>query len=249
MSDARPLPDFLGNDSDEELVFEDPFFAEETVMAEAAPVVAEEVPAIAEPRRTVRRGRKALEATPPPIVADPEPARPEPPVSADAAAAASPEDSAGVASAPFPPHGAASADTKIPMLMVAITIFALLTSLLSLGGLIMVSRTLTHAEADRARAAEERATFEGVPALVARLAAASSHLDAAEQRLSAASPSGPPATIADIRHELDMLKIALAAHQPDGMDALNGTTRDGFSEISTRLDHLQARLTGPQPSH
>jgi hypothetical protein len=83
-----------------------------------------------------------------------------------------------------------------------------------------------------------------VPELVAHLNDASARLDTTSQRLSAASPAGPPATIADIRHELDVLKMDLSQHEPDGIASLGGTTRDGFSEIGTKLDRLSEQLDG-----
>jgi sigma54-dependent transcription regulator len=119
---------------------------------------------------------------------------------------------------------------------------ALLSSLLSVGGLIAVGRTLAQANAARTEAEARQDALAGVPAMVAQMKAASERLDAASSRAAAASPSGPPATIEDIRHELDVLKLALAQHQPDGISALTGTTRDGFSEVADRLDRLSDQL-------
>ena len=82
----------------------------------------------------------------------------------------------------------------------------------------------------------------GVPTLVAQIKAAGERLDAASARTAAAAPSGPPATIDEIRHELDVLKLALAQHQPDGVSSLTGTTRDGFAEMAERLDRLSDQL-------
>jgi hypothetical protein len=256
MSDARPLPDYLGNDDDEELVF-DGAGALDDMTFDEKPAEEAAAPPVVQPGRAVRRGKKPADDAVDVVSGQPEQAQPLPlpaasiPASEEAATGASAGEPAGVASAPFPPHGAAPAgSTKPNMLLLAITVFALLSSLLSLGGLITVSRTLAHAEADRENAASQRAKMEAIPALVDRLNAASARLDAASQRYAATSPAGPPATLVDVRHELDLLKLALANRQPEGMGALSSSMHDGFSELSTRLDRLEGRghaATPPQP--
>ena len=112
-----------------------------------------------------------------------------------------------------------------------------------MGGLITVSRTLAQADAARQQASAERDALAHVPELVARLDGASQQPRyGCSSPAPAPAPSGPPATIADVRHEIDALKLSLAAHQPDGVASLTGTTRDGFSEMATRLDRLTDRL-------
>jgi hypothetical protein len=152
------------------------------------------------------------------------------------------EEPAGGASAPFPPHGAESAGSRTNPLLLAIVGLALLSSLLAVGGLITVSRTLAQANVARQEAEARQDALVGVPALVAQIKTATDRLDAASTRAAAASPSGPPATLEDIRHELDTLKLALAQHQPDGVSTLTGTTRDGFAEVAERLDRLSDQL-------
>jgi hypothetical protein len=129
-------------------------------------------------------------------------------------------------------------------LLLAIVILALFTSLLSLGGLIAVGRTLAQAEADRGRAEDERNVLARVPEIVKALDSATNKLAIAASR----TPGGPPATAADIKQALDELRLSLAQHQPDGLAPLNGLTRDGFAEIGARLDKLSAQVGGrPMP--
>jgi hypothetical protein len=125
-------------------------------------------------------------------------------------------------------------------MLLAIVILALFTSLVSLGGLIAVGRTLAQAQADRARAESERNELARVPEIVKSLDDASAKLAAAASR----TPNGPPATVADVKQALDDLRLALAAHQPDGLAPLTGMTRDGFAEVGTRLDRLSAQIGG-----
>jgi hypothetical protein len=230
MSDAHPSPDFLSGDADEELVFDEVETTESTITVETIP----------QPRRGSRRGRKSIEdgASAAVPLEDHEQHS-----SAEVAPAASAEEPAG-APAPFPPQGVDPAGSKSNWLLLAIVTLALLTSLFSLGGLIAVGRTLARTGVDRREALAERVALERVPLLVAHLDEASVRLDAASARLSAAAPSGPPATVADVRRELDSLKLALAQHQPQGLDTLNGMTRDGFSEMATKLDRMSAQLGG-----
>jgi len=228
--DQTALPEFLAEDGDKELVFDEP-----------APV------AVPQKRRASRRsGARAGESSSRPVPIDaPVPAEESsaPSTAAPQAAAEEPAD----APAPFPPRVSAPAGSRPHPLLLVLVALALLTSLFSLGALIMVGRTMAHAEADRRQAREERAMLERTPELVARLDRASSRLDAAARHFASAAPSGKPATVADIRHELDLLKIALAGREPSGLSALDSTTRDGFSEISTKLDRMEARLNRAQP--
>jgi hypothetical protein len=249
MSDSKPsLPDFPGDDADEELVFDDFEMAEapEAAPIEAAapaeivsaPEVIEQQP---EPRRAPRRGRKAVEALP-----SPEPVAEEAPVPSESAEAAEPaakaEEPAGETSAPFPPRETVPAGSNPHKLLLAIVCLALFTSLISLGGLIAVSRTLARAGVAREEAVAERDALRRVPQLVQHLDDASAKLDAAATRLAVASPNGAPASVADVQHQLDMLRLALDQRQPAGVASLNDMTRSGFSEIGTRLDRIQARL-------
>ncbi len=231
MSDANPLPDYLDDAADEELVFDGPQATDAIVDT-------------ARPRRPARRGRKSVEGAASIEAGSEHPAHPS---SVEAAPADTAEEPAGEPTVPFPPREAKPAGSKLHPLLLAIVGLALLTSVMSLGGLIAVSRTLALAGKDRQAAADERDVLARVPAVVARLDAASAKLDAATGRLAAASPSGPPATIADMRHELDVLKLELAQHQPDGVSALNGTTQAGFSELFAKMDRLQAQL-GNRPA-
>jgi hypothetical protein len=233
MSDSLSLQGISGDD-DVELVFDDVGAAD----AHPAP----------QPEPAPRRGRKtkaAREDAPADPVPVAEAVRPPADDIADMAAAEAP---AGAAPEPVPPHATEPAGSATPKLLVAITLFALLTSLLSLGGLIAVGRTLASAEAERAHAVTERAALAAAPALLAKLVKAGDRLDAAAQRYAAAAPAGQPATIADVRHELDLLKIALAERQPEGLNALTSSTHSGLSEIATKIDLLQARLD-QKPSH
>lgn len=240
MSDATPTPrDFLGSSADEELMFDEPLAADTA----PAPLETE----TAKPRRVPRRGRKSLDedASPEPVPAEP---MPSPSAATDPAVA---EEPAG-APAPFPPLGAEPAGSKLSVWILAIVAFAMLTSLVSLGGLIAVGRTLARAGADREQAAAERAALANVPQLVAHLDAASAQIDGATVKLPAAGPTatapvaaastGPAITMADLHHELDALKLALSQRQPEGLSPLNDMTRDGFTEVTTKLDRLSAQL-------
>jgi hypothetical protein len=254
MSDSKPsLPDFSGDEADEELVFDDFEMAEaaEAMPIEtaapaelvSAPDVTEQQP---EPRRTPRRGRKAAEALP-----SPEPVAEEAPMPFESADAAEPvaeaEEPAGETSAPFPPRETVPAGSNPHKLLLAIVCLALFTSLISLGGLIAVSRTLARAGVAREEAVAERDALRRVPQLVQHLDDASTRLDAAAAKLAAASPNGAPASVADVQHQLDILRLALDQRQPTGVASLNDLTRSGFSELGTRLDRIQARL-GSAPS-
>lgn len=224
-----PLPDFLAEDGDDELEFDG------LEALDPAPPAA--------PKAKIAKARRARAAAASPaqeqaIEAEPsiEPAAP-PPAAAPVAAAEEPVGAA----VPFPPQPAPAGSKPQPWLL-ALVGLSLFSSFVSVGGLITVSRTLAQAETARQAAGAERDRFAQVPDLVARLDTASQRLDAAATRLASAAPSGPPATIAEIRHEIDALKLALAEHQPDGVASLSGTTRDGFSEMATRLDRLTDRL-------
>jgi len=235
MSDATPTPrDFLGDGADEDLMFDEP------IVDTAAPLAADSE--TAKSRRVPRRGRKSVDGN-----ASPEPmpavSMPSPSAAADPAAA---EEPAG-APAPFPPLGASPAGSKLQPWLLAIVALAMLTSLISLGGLIAVGRTLARAGADREQLAGERSALAGVPQLVAHLDAASARLDGTTARLPAASPvaagaAGPSITMADLHHELDALKLSLDQRQPEGLTPLNDMTRDGFTEVTTKLDRLSTQL-------
>ena len=233
MSEMLPNPqDFIGDDADEELVFDEP------------PAVAPVPSSVSAPKLSKGRALKAAPVETAEAAPAPEPARPEASMIPSPAAAqrVPAEEPAGGASAPFPPHGAEPAGSKTNPLLLAIVGLSLLSSLLSVGGLITVSRTLAQANAARHEAQARQDALAGIPAFVAQLNAASDRLDKATARAAAASPSGPPATLVDIRHELDTLKLALAEHQPDGVSSLSGTTRDGFAEMAARLDRLSDQL-------
>ena len=241
MSDAAPTPaDFPGNAADVELIFDEP----KPVMIL---IPAETDAASAEPRRVPRRGRKSKDeaASPEPVSA------PSVPTTSAEVVPASAEEPAG-APAPFPPQGAnpTGSNSLHSRLLLATVALALVTSTASLGGLIMVSRTLAHAEVDRTQAATARDALAGVPQMVAHLDAASARLDAATQRLAGAMPAvpapaasaAPAITMTDLHHELDALKLALGQRQPEGLTSLNGMTRDGFTEMTTKLDRLNAAI-------
>lgn len=233
MSEMLPTPqDFIGDDADEELVFDEPPAVEPVPSSASAPKLSKDRALKPAPVETA-------EANP-----APEPVRPEVSlISSPAVAQRAPaEEPAGGASAPFPPHGAEPAGSKTNPLLLAIVGLSLLSSLFSVGGLITVSRTLAKADAAKQGAQARQDALAGVPALVAQINRASDRLDNASARLTVASPSGPPATLVDIRHELDALKLALAEHQPDGVSSLSGTMRDGFAEMAARLDRLSDQL-------
>ncbi len=231
MSDALTNPqDFLGDDADEELVFDDP----EAVAAAAPSTSDAKTP---KPRRPRRAQAHVMEDV---VIEEPRSDMPMP-LPSVAVPAATTEEPAGVP-APFPPQSVAPAGSKTQSWLILIVVLALLSSFLSLGGLIAVSRTLADANAQRQEANAEREVLARVPGLVANLDHASERLDAAAAKLLNAAPGGPPATIPDIRHELDALKLALAGHEPEGIASLGGATREGFSEITTKLDRLSDRL-------
>lgn len=225
-----PSPDFLDEDADEELMFD----GLDALDAALPPAPKAKISKARRTRVTEASGvaERAVEVE-----------RPVEPVSTPSAPApvVVAEEPVG-APVSFPPQSAAPTGSKSQPWLLILVGLALFSSLLSVGGLITVSRTLAQAEAARQAAGAERDTLAQVPDLVARLDGASQRIDAAAMRLSSATPSGPPATIADIRHEIDALKLALAEHQPDGLASLNGATRDGFSEMSTKLDRLTDRL-------
>ena len=240
MSDAAPLPsDFIGHGADEELMFDEPLAADAAIVPSEAET--------AKPRRAPRRGRKSFEggASPEPISVE---TMPKPSAEADPVAA---EEPAG-ALAPFPPLDAAPVGFKLQFWLLVIVAFAMLTSLVSLGGLIAVGRTLARAGADREQAAAERSALANVPQLVAHLDAASARLDGATMKLPAASSTAtgpvaaastaPAITMADLHHELDALKLALNQRQPEGLSPLNDMTRVGFTGVTTRLDQLSAQM-------
>lgn len=272
MTDGDPnisdiLDSVLNGMGEEELVFDGPEAS--TPPAEAVPPrdAAKAEAGTTKARRAPRGGKSAKKTADKvdAIVEGPAPAAATSPISdtdmaefeamaaqlsADAAPAATVEEPAG-APAPFPPRGVepagsmtrpAMAPAPNSRLLLAIVALALFTSLLSLGGLIAVGRTLAHAGVAREEAIAERDALRRVPQLVQHLDDASTRLNAAAARLAAASPNGPPASAADVQRQLDALRLALNARQPTGVGALNDTTRDGFSEIATRLDRIQAQL-------
>lgn len=220
----------LADSGDDELVFDD-------VDAAAAQAAAVPVPEPARPRRAPRRGRDGVAAhtqseTPP----EPDPIR----ASAAAHPAVAEEPAGPPAPVPQPDAGPAGFDRRTMMLL-AIVLFAFFTSLVSVGGLIAVGRTLAEAQADRAQAEDDKVALARVPVIVKALDDASARLQVAASRVPA---GGTPATAADVHQALDELRVALAAHQPDGLASLNGMTRDGFSELGTRLDRLSQDVEG-----
>ncbi|HLZ77696.1 MAG TPA: hypothetical protein VKQ09_00035 [Sphingomonas sp.] len=231
MKNAPPTsPDFLDEDVDDELMFDE---------ADALDAALPSAPKAKAPK--ARHARPAEGTGSEEQAVDKSNAiEPVPAASATAPIAVA-EEPVG-APVTFPPPDMAPTGSKPQPWLLAIVGLSLFSSLLSVGGLITVSRTLAQANAARQEASTERDALAHTPELIARLDGASQRLDTAAARLSSASPSGPPATVADIRHEIDALKLSLAEHQPDGVTSLNGTTRDGFSEVSTKLDRLTDRL-------
>jgi hypothetical protein len=233
----------LAASADDELVFDD------EIVLEPLPA-----PEPARPRRTPRRGRAAVDtdagagnASAAPAAPLPAPVAEDVPASAAAEPAAAEEPAGPPAPVPQPDVGPAGFDKRNALLL-GIVILALLTSLLSLGGLIAVGRTLAHAEADRARAEDERSALVRVPAIVKSLDEATNKLAIAASH----TPNGPPATLDETKRALDDLRLSIAQHQPDGLTPLTGITRDGLSEIGSRLDRLSAQISGaraaPVPS-
>lgn len=198
---------------------------DELVFDDDAPALPAPESKPAKPRKS-RATKKKVEAPveqAPEAEPEPEPASAPPPAGEVAAPAP-----VLVPSAPARPHP----------LLIATVALALLTSLFALGGLIAVGRTLAAAQADRKVAADDRAMLEKLPALVARLDAQSARLDAASQKIAASMPGGPAATVADVRHELDALKLALAGQRPQGYDALDSRVQEGFAALAAKLDRL-----------
>jgi hypothetical protein len=229
MSDPSPLQDIFGDHADEELVFE------EVETPTPAPPLPE--PKAAKPRRLARRAESSLPSEDATEAAIPD--VPDAPFSAptDPVVAGEPAG----ADAPFPPRADLAGSTPSPWL-IAVVGLALLSTMLSLGGLIAVGRALSRVDAERQEAANERDALARVPGLVVRMDEAGVKLEDAATRMAAVTPAGPPVTIADVRHELDALKLDLAQHQPQGVDALSGTTREGFAAMTLRLDRLSERL-------
>ncbi len=227
MSDPDPLQDIFGDHADEELVFDE--------VETLAPPLPE--PRTAKPRRLARRA----EPSPPtedatevvtPGVPDASPSAPTDPVVAGEPAGAD---------APFPPQADPAGSTPSPWLIVAVGL-ALLSTMLSLGGVIAVGRTLSRVAAERQDSAQEHEALARVPGLAVRMDEAGAKLEDAASRMAAATPAGPPVTIADVRHELDALRLDLAQHQPQGVETLSGTTREGFAALTLRLDRMSERL-------
>jgi hypothetical protein len=139
--------------------------------------------------------------------------------------------------------GAEPAGSKLHPLLLAIVVFAMLSSLISLGGLIAVGRTLARTSADRDQAASERAALAGFPQLVAKLdAAGAGGRTAPPVPTPPTGLAGPAITMTDLHHEIDALKLALGQRQPEGLSSLNDMTRDGFSEVTTKLDRISAQI-------
>jgi hypothetical protein len=225
MTDATRSPaDFAAMVDDDELMFDEPANIVPTSITEPAEDTAK-------PRRSPRRGRDAVGTTtePAPEVAAAQllPSAAAEPVDAEKPAGSS-------APVPQPDVRPAGFDRKQAMLL-AIVALALFTSLLSLGGLIAVGRTLAHAEADRARAEDERTALVRVPVMVKAL-------DDASVRIAQAAARTPTSSLSvtgdEMRHAIDDLRLSLANRQPESMAPLVGTLHDGFSEIGTRVDHL-----------
>ncbi|WP_419827968.1 hypothetical protein [Sphingomonas sp.] len=116
-------------------------------------------------------------------------------------------------------------------------------SLASLGAVVTVGRTLAAVQAERAEARAEHEALAKLPATIAAL-------DAASRRLAVASAHAAPGdglSADEFRRGLDGFRASLAGHQPDGMGALTGMTREGLSELATRLDRIEDRLDGATP--
>jgi hypothetical protein len=224
MTDATRSPtDFAAMVDDDELMFDEPA----DIVTNPTEEIAE---APAKPRRSPRRGRDAAGDTTEPAEA----AAPQLHPSASAEPVDAEKPAGSPAPVPQPDVGPAGFDRKQAMLL-AIVALALFTSLLSLGGLIAVGRTLAHAETDRAHAEDERAALARVPVMVKALDDASVRIAQAAAR---APTNSPPVTGDELRHSIDDLRLSLSNRQPEGMAPLVGTLHDGFSEIGTRVDHL-----------
>lgn len=225
MTDTPIEPtDFAAAGDDEELVFED-------------------VPAVPpkKSRRAPAKGRDAAELPPsaaPDTAATEEPADPPAPVPQPGDASAGSD------------HPAAAPRDRRQVLLLAIVGLALFTSLMSLGGLIAVSRTLAAAQAQREQAASERAELARLPEMIAALDRMDARLAAAPAQASPApvATGAAPLTAEDLHHSLDDLRLALANRQPAGANAIGDTLHSGFSEIGTRLDRIEARLARPAPA-
>jgi len=213
---------------DDELVFDEPAAIAAEFRSEIEP---------ARPHRSPRRGHDTVAET---ALAVPEQGEVPPSTSVSAQPAIAEEPAEPPAPVPRPDVGSAGFRRREVMLL-AIVLLALFTSLLSLGGLIAVGRTLAHAEADRARSEDERAALARVPAVVKSLDDASARLALAASR-TPADVSSHPVTADDLRHALDDLRLSLAAHQPDSLGPLSGMTRNGFSELGTRMDRLAGEV-------
>ncbi len=226
MTDGPLDPTDFAAPGDDELVFDD--------ILPAAPS--------RKPRRAPVKGRAAAELPPsaaPDRAATEEPADPPAPV-----------PQPGDASAGSVSSGPARRD-RGRIVLLAIVGLALFTSLMSLGGLIAVSRTLAAAQAHREEARSERAELARVPAMIAALDRASAQLAAASARAGSAMPvpaATPPLTSEDFHHGLDALRLSLDAHQPAGANAIGDTLHAGFAEMGTRLDRIEARLARPAPA-
>ncbi len=231
MTDTPIDPTDLAASGDDELVFDD-------IAPAAAP---------RKSRRTPAKGRDAAAGADAPAADLPPSAAPARDVAEEPADPPAPVPQPGDASAGSAPPGAAPRD-RSRMILLAIVGLALFTSLMSLGGLIAVSRTLAAAQAQRAQASGERAELARLPELIAALDRTNAGLAAASARGGPAAPpvgTTTPLTAEDLRHSLDDLRLALDNHQPAGSAAIGDTLHSGFAEIGVRLDRIDAQLARP----
>lgn len=190
----------------------------------------------AKSRRGSRKGTEpdAPEAEAGPALAPPASDAPVPPPSPEtpttAAAAAAPRD-------------------KRQTLHAAALGLALLSTTMSLGGLITVSRTVAAAQAERAEMRDQRAQLKH---LTETLGAIDRALAArAPQPGSVAGPSPASGALSpdEFHRGLDGLRLALDTREPGGMATVNASLRAGLGEIAARLDRLEGAVAANrQPS-
>ena len=225
MTDGPLAPTDFAASADDELVFDD--------IVPAAPSK--------KPRRAPARNRDAAVELPPSAAPD-------------ASAAAEPTDPP----VPVPQPGGASAGSILSeqrprdrgrIVLLAIVGLALFTSLMSLGGLIAVSRTLAAAQSQREEGRGDRDALARLPEMIAALDRVDARLAAAPARTGDAPavpvPAIPPLTSDDFHHGLDALRLSLDARQPAGASAVGDTLHAGFAEMGVRLDRIEARLARP----
>lgn len=171
------------------------------------------------------------------------PAEIDPPV-ADATPAIEKTDAVAVEVAapaipPAPPAAAAAQSVPRPV-MIALGL-AVIASLFSAIGLIVVSRNVAALTEQRGVAAERAAAFARLPGVLEQVGQLAADQRAEMARVAALRPAAP-VTAAELHHQLDGLRYAMAKSQPPGTVALAGVVRQGQNELAHRIDQINDRI-------